>query len=326
MAIKTINESILTAIADAIRAKIGVQTTYKPSEMAAAIAEIGTAQLESKTITANGLYEPSQGYDGFSDVTVNVPPELTPADEGKVVSNGLLVQQTSVMKTANGTYDTTTNNQVVVNVTPNLQQKTTTQNGTVIPDSGYDGLSQVVVNVPGGGQQPIASWDFTSGSLIDSIGGLQATINDGVSQSSAGLTITGLKGAVSIPNKVKGNLRTYEVDFGSMEFDTGSTVHHRLFMPTYNKGVIYRSTGYWSFYNGSWATDSTLTDYDFFANSTMKVTVDLDGNWKVYKDGILVYEPSLAYDFKGESGALMIGSTDGQSCVGVTVEAIRIYQ
>ncbi|GEM_PF-6571077 len=116
MAVKTINESILTAIADAIRAKLGVQTTYKPSEMAAAIAEIGTAQLESKTIIANGIYELSKGYDGFSDVTVNVPPELTPADEGKVVQNGLLVQQTSVTKTANGTYDTTTNNQVVVNV------------------------------------------------------------------------------------------------------------------------------------------------------------------------------------------------------------------
>ena len=39
-------------------------------------------------------------------------------------------------------------------VEPILQEKTTTENGEVVPDEGYDGLSKVVVNVPTGTSVP----------------------------------------------------------------------------------------------------------------------------------------------------------------------------
>lgn len=67
-------------------------------------------------------------------------------------------QEKSVTYTENGEYEVTpdegkTLSLVSVSVdvpapTPNLQSKTVTENGTVTPDTGYDGLSQVVVNVP----------------------------------------------------------------------------------------------------------------------------------------------------------------------------------
>ena len=52
--------------------------------------------------------------------------------------------------TANGTYQSSTKygyDEVTVNVQPNLQNKTVTQNGTVTADQGYDGLGTVTVNV-----------------------------------------------------------------------------------------------------------------------------------------------------------------------------------
>lgn len=112
-----------------------------------------TASLGTKSITANGTYSAAtDNYDGYSEVVVNVPTGSTPtgtknisissngittedvtnyasaqitvavpnsyaaADEGKVVSNGVLVSQTSSTTTQNGTIDTTLINSLTVNV------------------------------------------------------------------------------------------------------------------------------------------------------------------------------------------------------------------
>lgn len=84
---------------------------------------------------------PDEGYEGMSELRV------TPYFRARFEPI-----------TQNGTYNEFTDpqwgeglfgySQVEVNVQPNLQAKTATENGVVYPSTGYDGLSRVTVNVP----------------------------------------------------------------------------------------------------------------------------------------------------------------------------------
>lgn len=110
-----VTESYLAQIANAIRAKLGVATTYKPSQMPAAITSIptGTTPTGTVNITQNGTTDVTQ----YASANVQVPNSYAAGDEGKVVSNGALVAQTAHAEvTQNGTIDTTLNNSVTVNV------------------------------------------------------------------------------------------------------------------------------------------------------------------------------------------------------------------
>lgn len=119
----TIELDSLTGIGNAIRAKLGVETTYTPGQMAGAIASI-----------------PSGGITPTGTVNIN----------------------------QNGTHDVTEYASANVNVQPNLQSKTATQNGMVTPDQGYDGLSSVLVDVSGGGgTEPALPSEYQEVEYID---------------------------------------------------------------------------------------------------------------------------------------------------------------
>lgn len=66
----------------------------------------------TKNINSNGTHN----VVGYASAEVNVPNSYAASDEGKVVSNGALVSQSSQTVTENGTYDTTLKDEVVVNV------------------------------------------------------------------------------------------------------------------------------------------------------------------------------------------------------------------
>lgn len=290
-----VTESNLSGIAAAIRAKNGGSDTYKPGQMAAAIQALpDPATLVSKTIIANGSYDPEDdNADGYSAVTVDVPNSYAAGDEGKVVSNGALVAQTARATniTANGTYDTTENNEVTVNV------------------SGGGG--------GGGSSDAYISFDFTkfSGTIA------------GVSYGSAGATFPS-GGDAFIPILPMKNDITIYIDVASMRLSSGT--HRRFIMNAQTTGFIYRSNGKWAVYSNNGWEESSITDGNFFDNSTVKVYVDASSKWHIYKNGTLVWEPTLSLSMAFNANAYMssvpqIGSKDGNIINNAVITGLRIY-
>ena len=102
----------------------------------------------TKQISQNGTHNVTD----YASAEVSVPNSYSASDEGKVVSSGALVSQTSRSVTSNGTYDTTLNDEVVVNVPTGItptgtKQISITENGTTTEDVTNYANAEITVNV-----------------------------------------------------------------------------------------------------------------------------------------------------------------------------------
>lgn len=236
------------------------------------------------SVTENGTYTVPEGYDGYNPVSVSVP-----------------IPQ------------------------PVLNSLSVTENGTYTPPTGVDGFNEVEVNVPSSGQPaPLLYWDLSE-SIYDEIDNLPVSLAGGAEENTGGIYLPSASSQIVLPSVIKPLGVIFEIELGATEAVLGSS-HLRFFVSninSWNSGLIYRSTGEWSFYSGStWDNGSGITDINFFSNSIVKIVIDYAGKWKIYKNNSLVYSPTIA--LSNLTNALSIGST-AQSYFPALVKSIKVY-
>lgn len=203
---------------------------------------------------------------------------------------------------------------------PTLIPKTITQNGTYDAASdNADGYDQVTVNVTNG---CLCEYNFNGFDGSRTVQGGSNYSIDG-----EGAHFTGASQYITVPFARAG--MTIEVDVGEMTLTTDQ--HRRFVMRNYCNGFAYRSNGYWGLaypvlLGWNWEM-SSISDSGFFANSTLKVYIDSTNHWHIYRNNVLIFEPSHSCpigDYEGIRGCFYIGSTE-YSINNAVIKAVRVY-
>lgn len=168
-------------------------------------------------------------------------------------------------------------------------------------------------------------WDFTK-SLNAVNNGAAITLDGGASRSASGISFSEGDNKADIPPQLLQKGYTYEITIASMSITTTSS-NNRVFMYTsnnaYNSGFYWQGTsGKWTVYDPSGAIRSEIDDPSFFNNSVLKIVIDNDGYWHIYKDNVVVFEPNRALVLQNTAFALGASSN---ACYNMTISRFRIY-
>ena len=272
-----------------------------------------------------------------------IPPtyvEMELKEDGVWINEGVMVDEENVVHiasiepdppapviepisiTENGTYTAPEGvdgyDPVTVNVpipTPVIEPISITQNGIYTPPSDIDGYGTITVDVPSSGASLEEIW---AGSFTGSINGIEA-INSGVviSDNKFGFTSSAYLVAPLCFNGCK-----FLVDTDSLGLSVSST-NRRFITPLHNPtyGLIFRNTGEWGIYMGSWIM-SGIQDPNYFDNCAVEVRVSSTGVWSIYKNDVFVFD-SGSYTTP-LTDSFVVGSKDGSSILG-SVKSLKVY-
>ena len=160
-------------------------------------------------------------------------------------------------------------------------------------------------------QGAAASWDFTQ-SLVDSVNGYTAVISaPGSTYGTLVQNASGLEYTVGSTNGMAGNVKCASVvltpgDVAEFEIETDASFSgnagNRGSIYGLNNGAILQIIDpdilvigfrgqydkFYSYYNSGWQDVLSAVDPDYFNGKTVKITVESNGNLKVYADNVLI--------------------------------------
>lgn len=169
-------------------------------------------------------------------------------------------------------------------------------------------------------------WDFTK-SLISPTSGVAVSLLDGAQLTANGIEINTNTNYAQLANGLLMLGYIYEVTIASLNISQTSQ-NNRLFIFNRDSGLVWRgATGKWGVWDSSnlWQ-ESDITTPNFFDNCILKVIIDMDFKWHIYKDDTLVFEPpnAIKSNFYSSGNTLYLGS-NSNSCYRMTISALRLY-
>lgn len=195
---------------------------------------------------------------------------------------------------------------------------------------------EMLKTVGGSGVTPLYEWNFKT-SLVDKIQSVVAGKDQYSTIDSSGIYLSSINQYILLPN-VYAKDRTFWLSFSDFDTrlsgtrgDNGRIICASADSNTYSNGsgFIFRNNNTMSFYlknNSGWDTSSvsSVGQFDFFENSTLKMYVDSNGIATVYKNNNLIISATKAITDK-TAVSIVIGGSSGDAAAYLRCTGAKVY-
>ena len=168
------------------------------------------------------------------------------------------------------------------------------------------------------------AWDFTKS--LTSINNGTDVVLSGATRTASGIVLSGSYDYIRLPSSLIKPNYTFEITIDSLSVQSPSN-NNRLFMFHTDSGLVWRgATGKWGVWDSSnnWQ-ESNITDKNYFDDCVLKIVIDGDYKWHIYKDDTLVFEPPNAITSYYTTSELLTIGANGNGCYNVTISALTAY-